>query len=32
MSFDGAWLSAYSIVKLALAVWLFSRTLPKQPA
>ena len=32
MSFDGAWLSAYSIVKLALAVWLVSRTLPKQPA
>ena len=28
MSFDGSVLSAYSIVKLVLAVWLFSRTLP----
>ena len=31
MTFDGTWLSAYSIMKLALAVWLFSRTLPKRP-
>ena len=32
MTFDKAWISAYSIVKLALAVWLFARTLPKRPA
>lgn len=30
MSFDSTVISAFSIAKLALAVWLFSRTLPKK--
>lgn len=28
LKFNSAWTSAYSIIKLALCVWLFSRTLP----
>ena len=31
MYFDGTTISAFSIAKLALAVWLFSRTLPQKP-
>ena len=31
MYFDGTTISTFSIAKLALAVWLFSRTLPQKP-
>ena len=32
MTFDAALLSAFTIVKLALATWLFSHTLPRRPS